>query len=139
MKFEDCKPEIKTLIEKSAEARKNAYAPYSQYLVGSAILTAQGEIFTGCNVENASYGATICAERTAVVKAISQGHQEIKALCVTTTNSPPAFPCGVCKQVLSEFSTPSTEFYLSNPQKEVVKFTYAEFFVNQFTKEDLKK
>lgn len=89
------------LIEAALQVRGNAYAPYSHYAVGAALLTPGGEIYTGCNVENASFGATICAERTAVVKAVSEGAREFVAAAVVTANG--GSPCGICRQVLYEF------------------------------------
>ena len=90
------------LILKAAQARKLAYAPYSNYQVGAALLTDTGETFVGCNVENASYGLTNCAERTAVFKAVSEGHTRFRALAISASNQ--AFPCGGCRQVLNEFA-----------------------------------
>ncbi len=89
------------LIQQAAEARENAYAPYSKYPVGAAVLTATGRIFNGCNVENASSGLTVCAERTAIQNAVSEGEREITALAVVTEDG--ASPCGACRQVLLEF------------------------------------
>ena len=90
------------LIQAAVAVRPNAYAPYSHYKVGAAILMVDGRIFTGVNVENASYGLTICAERTAVFKAVSEGCQEILAVVVATENA--GSPCGACRQVLAEFA-----------------------------------
>lgn len=89
------------LIEAALEVQKHAYIPYSHYPVGAALLTPDGQIFTGCNVENASFGATICAERTAVVKAVSEGARQFQVVAVVTSNG--MFPCGICRQVLNEF------------------------------------
>ena len=89
------------LITAAIEAREHAYAPYSHYTVGAAILTASEAVYTGCNVENASFGATICAERTAAVKAISEGEHAFNAIAVVTGNG--ASPCGICRQFLYEF------------------------------------
>lgn len=99
------------LIQKAIEARNFAYAPYSGYSVGAALLCEDGSIYTGCNVENASYGATNCAERTAVFKAVSEGRQKFIAIAIaggkkTDMDMDYAFPCGVCRQVLREFSDP---------------------------------
>jgi len=95
-----------TLIQHATEARENAYAPYSEYPVGAAVLTASGRIFNGCNVENASSGLTVCAERTAIQKAVSEGEREITALAVVTQDGAP--PCGACRQVLLEFGKDAT-------------------------------
>jgi len=91
----------KRLIGSAASARPNAHAPYSRFQVGAAVLTSSGDIFSGCNVENASYGLTICAERAAVCAAIAAGHKEIVAVAVATPGG--HAPCGACRQVLSEF------------------------------------
>jgi cytidine deaminase len=89
------------LVSKAIEARKKAYAPYSDYQVGAALLSASGRIYTGCNVENAVYPLTTCAERTAIVKAISEGERQFVAIAVATENG--GSPCGSCRQVLREF------------------------------------
>lgn len=86
------------------EVQKRAYVPYSHYHVGAALLTESGEIVTGCNVENATYGATCCAERTAVVSAVAQGHVSFRAVAVATNGAEAGTPCGICRQVLAEFS-----------------------------------
>lgn len=89
------------LIQKALAARELAYAPYSGFLVGAALMTKDGTVFTGCNVENTSYGLCICAERTAICKAVSEGHQLFKAIAVAAT--PFATPCGACRQFIVEF------------------------------------
>ena len=93
--------EFKALVEKAATARELAYAPYSDFRVGAALLTTDGKTFTGCNVENASYGLSICAERTAICKAVSEGHKKFRAIAVAA--SPLASPCGACRQFIVEF------------------------------------
>jgi cytidine deaminase len=90
------------LIAAAQRARQYAYAPYSNYLVGAALFASTGEIFTGCNVENAAYPSTICAERVALVKAVSEGVRNFEAVVVITENA--GFPCGSCRQMLYEFS-----------------------------------
>ena len=108
-----------TLIEAAMKARGNAYAPYSGYQVGAAALGGGGRIYTGCNVENTSYGLTVCAERVAILKAISEGERDIAALAVATENG--ATPCGACRQVLVEFG-PTARVLLSaadGTQKEM--------------------
>lgn len=95
-------PEVKQeLISLAIETRLTAYAPYSNFLVGAALLTSDGSIYTGCNVENTSYGLCICAERTAICKAVSEGHQEFQAIAVAA--NPFATPCGACRQFIVEF------------------------------------
>jgi cytidine deaminase len=92
----------KDLIAAAQTARSAAYAPYSKYTVGAALLTRSGRVFSGVNVENASYGLSICAERVAVFKAISEGERDFEAIAIVTQNG--GMPCGACRQVLSEFS-----------------------------------
>jgi cytidine deaminase len=95
-------PTLRALIDAALRARENAYAPYSRYPVGAALRTPDGAVFTGCNVENAAYPATICAERTALVKAVSEGVRTFEALVVVTENG--GAPCGICRQMLYEFA-----------------------------------
>ncbi len=99
---QNCPPEWNALIDASRAARNNAYAPYSKYTVGAAVLTEEGHVFSGCNVENASYGLTICAERAAVCNAVAAGYQNIVAIALSLTGV--AVPCGTCRQFLHEFN-----------------------------------
>lgn len=101
------------LVLAARSVRQNAYAVYSGFAVGASLLTADGQIFVGCNVENASYGLTICAERTAMCSAISAGHADIVAACVSLTGDP--VPCGTCRQFLYEFN-PQMLILLDNPE-----------------------
>lgn len=97
-------PDVDMLVAKAKEAREHAYAPYSHFRVGAALLTRSGRIYTGCNVENAAYGASNCAERTAVFKAISEGYSNFSAMTVISDAEGYIFPCGICRQVIWEFS-----------------------------------
>jgi cytidine deaminase len=92
-----------SLLAAAREARERAWCPYSKFRVGVALLTESGLIFSGCNVENASFGLTICAERTAAVKAVSEGHHVFTAMAVVTASDKPLLPCGACRQFLAEF------------------------------------
>lgn len=94
----------KDLLMQACQARAYAYAPYSGYRVGAALLTSSGQVFTGSNVENASYGLTVCAERTAVFKAVSEGYTDFEIMAVVGSNGSYAYPCGACRQVLAEFA-----------------------------------
>ncbi|MBQ6684986.1 MAG: cytidine deaminase, partial [Firmicutes bacterium] len=91
------------LYEMAKDATKNSFAPFSHFHVGAALMAEDGQIFTGCNVENSSYGVTICAERTALVKAVSEGVRNFTAIAIASQNGE-AWPCGVCRQMLYEFS-----------------------------------
>jgi cytidine deaminase len=101
------------LLEAARVAMKNAYAPYSRFRVGAAVLTTTGSLFTGCNVENASYGATNCAERTAVFSAVARlGPQmKVRAIAIVNSHNAPCSPCGVCRQVIYEFGPNATVFF----------------------------
>ncbi|MBI5622793.1 MAG: cytidine deaminase [Elusimicrobia bacterium] len=102
---------VARLIEAALSARKNAYCPYSKYRVGASVLTSSGRIFAGCNVENASYGLSMCAERSAVFAAVSRNQTQFAAVCIVGSS---AKPCGACRQVMLEFSTKDTLLYLVN-------------------------
>src|SRR5271165_1989351 len=102
------------LIEKAAEAQQKAYAPYSKFMVGSAVIGDSGKIYVGCNVENSSYPAAICAERVAITQAIAQGEKSIKELAIIASSDKPVMPCGICLQVISEFASPDLEITLSS-------------------------
>ena len=98
--------EIQKLMDCAKKARENAYSPYSHFAVGAALLCEDGTLYEGCNIENASYGLTNCAERTAIFKAVSEGHIKFKALAVVADTEGPCAPCGACRQVMAEFKIP---------------------------------
>lgn len=98
--------EIQNLVNRAIKARENAYSPYSHFAVGAALLCEDGTLYEGCNIENASYGLTNCAERTAIFKAVSEGHIKFKALAVVADTEGPCAPCGACRQVMAEFKIP---------------------------------
>jgi cytidine deaminase len=110
------------LLDAAFEARKRAYAPYSKFLVGAALLTEDGTIVQGCNVENASYGATNCAERTAIFSAVAAGHRKFSAIAIVGDLDTPITPCGICRQVLSEFGK-DTVVIGSNLKRETMVTT----------------
>ncbi len=118
------------LIDLARKARKRAYAPYSHYKVGAALLGKSGTVYTGCNVENASYSHTVCAERTAVLKAVSEGETEFEAIAVVTRNG--GSPCGACRQVLSEFS-PELIIYIADKDGEYRTTTLKQLLPDLFT------
>ena len=123
------------LVKAARTAQKQAYAPYSKYKVGAALLTTNGAIFTGCNVENASYPAGICAERVAVTKAISEGQHKFVAIAIVTKNG--GSPCGICRQVMSEFA-PDLQLVLANGSRVVHEFTMDELLPERFGPDKLK-
>ena len=98
--------EIQKLMDCAIKARENAYSPYSHFAVGAALLCEDGTLYEGCNIENASYGLTNCAEQTAIFKAVSEGHIKFKALAVVADTEGPCAPCGACRQVMAEFKIP---------------------------------
>ncbi len=126
----------KVLIEKAKAAQKNAYAPYSGFKVGAAVLTESGEIFTGANVENASYGLSMCAERVAVFKAVSEGYRKFRAIAVVADTDYPVRPCGACRQVLAEFGDMDIIMVDKNGKYEVCKLS--ELLPKAFTPKDLE-
>lgn len=120
---------VRDLISQAITARENAYCPYSNYAVGAALLLKDGKTITGCNIENAAYGASICAERTAFVKAVSQGYRKFKAIAIVGSLKGRkidsfAFPCGECRQVMREFANPD-EFIVIVAKSETIYKVYA--------------
>jgi cytidine deaminase len=106
----------KSLMKEAINVQEKAYSPYSKFKVGAAILTKSGKIFTGCNIENVSYSMTICAERVAVFKAISEGHTDFEAIAISASSNESIYPCGACRQVLAEFN-PKIEVFVNHDEK----------------------
>lgn len=129
--------EIKKILrQKAQEASKNAYSPYSNALVGSAILMSDGSIYTGCNIENASYGGTICAERVAILKAVSEKKMQIDKVYVFTKEGWP--PCGMCRQVMSEFAGPEMEVIIGDELGSETIHRFKDLMPLSFTPAHLK-
>ncbi|MGQ9629804.1 MAG: cytidine deaminase [bacterium] len=129
---------VEELIGLAKEAREKAYAPYSDFKVGAALLSKSGRIYTGCNVENSSYGLTICAERVAMAKAVSEGEREFEAMAVVTDLEEPASPCGACRQFICEFS-PQMRVILANLGGGVREFLAHQLLPNAFGFEALRE
>lgn len=139
IRIQDSPSDIQKLYEAASRTRENAYVIYSKYQVGAAILLSNQEIVSGCNVENASYGATVCAERVAIQKAISdRGHIEVKKVMVVTDAETPWPPCGMCRQVIAEFASDDAEIYLANLSGQGLKFSFQEIFPGAFRKSYMK-
>lgn len=124
--------EIQELIRQAVSARQRAYAPYSNYKVGSAVYGESGRIYTGCNIENASFGATICAERTAIFKAVSEGERNLLALALVADEIKSTSPCGICRQVMSEFGL-SMPVYMAMPNGFYEVMTVEELLPKSFS------
>lgn len=132
------------LVKEAIEARKMAYTPYSHFKVGAALLTTDGKIIRGCNIENAAYGPTNCAERTAFFKAVSEGIYNFKAIAIvggneseTDSYSDFAFPCGICRQVMREFCSQDFKIYIAKNIDEIKEFTLSELLPESFGPENL--
>jgi len=119
------------LIAEARKAREFAYAPYSRFPVGAALFAKSGKVYTGCNIENSSYGLSICAERVALFKAVSNGEREFLTIAVVGMDSSPVFPCGACRQVLYEFSPDLTVLTLDN--NNVIKHSLKELLPDGFS------
>ncbi len=115
---------LQQLFEAAVAARKNSYSPYSHFAVGAAVRTADGKIYGGCNVENASYGLCCCGERNAIFAAVCAGERELEAICVVADTQKPVSPCGACRQVMSEFKIKN--IILANLQGDIRIYTLEE-------------
>lgn len=127
------------LIKAANEGRNNAYARYSNFLVGAAVLAEDDQIYKGCNVENASYGLCNCAERTAIFTAVAAGNRKIKAMAIVADTPGPVAPCGACRQVMSEFCDENTKIYLTNLQGNVEEWTMDQLLPGAFCSSDMEK
>lgn len=127
------------LLDMALIARCNAYAPYSKFKVGAAILLTNGKYITGCNIENSSYGLTNCAERTALFKLISEGYTkaDVVAMCITGDTEDVIYPCGACLQVMSELLRDDTPILLTNINRRMKEIKVSELLPYQFEKKDL--
>ena len=131
--------DYKELIKIAIEYRERAYCNYSNFKVGSAALFTSGKIYGGCNIENASYGATNCAERTAIFKGISEGEKEIEAIAVVGDLKTFTYPCGICRQVIAEFAAKDMKIIIAKNQDEYIVKSLEEILPAGFTKQDLIK
>ncbi|WP_194190855.1 cytidine deaminase [Clostridium chrysemydis] len=128
----------KELIKSAIEAREKAYCPYSNFKVGAAVLFEDGKIYTGCNIENASFGGTNCAERTAVFKAVSEGNRVLKEIALIGDPNNYTYPCGICRQVLTEFAeSGDVKVYIIKNENDYIVKTIEELMPGSFTKKDL--
>lgn len=125
------------LIAAALQAREKAYVPYSHFPVGAALLTEDGQLYTGCNIENASYGLTNCAERTAIFKAVSEGRLRFTTIAVIADTDGPVSPCGACRQVMSEFGGPEARVILTNLKGSVQVTSVRELLPGAFLNTDL--
>ncbi|QQZ10831.1 cytidine deaminase [Heyndrickxia vini] len=128
---------IEQLIKEAQAARNKAYVPYSKFPVGAALLTEDGKVYHGCNIENAAYSVGNCAERTALFKAYSEGDTKFSALVVTANTDRPVPPCGACRQVISELCPKDMKVILTNLNGDIKEMTVEELLPGAFSPEDL--
>jgi cytidine deaminase len=131
--------EEKELLKEALKAREFAYVPYSKFKVGAALVAKDGQIFHGCNIENAAYSMTNCAERTALFKAYSDGITEFDTLVVTADTDGPVSPCGACRQVISELCDADMEVILTNLKGDIQRITVKDLLPGAFSPKDLEK
>ncbi|MBX0356259.1 cytidine deaminase [Halobacillus sp. Nhm2S1] len=129
--------ESKQLINEAKKIREKAYVPYSKFPVGAALVTEDGTLYTGCNIENAAYPVTCCAERVAIFKAVSDGHDHFKELAVVADTKRPVPPCGSCRQVMSEFFQSDVKIHTTNLHGDTRTFTMEEILPFSFSSADL--
>ncbi|WP_312473625.1 cytidine deaminase [Neobacillus sp.] len=128
---------IEQLIEEAKKAREKAYVPYSKFGVGAALLTTDGKVYHGCNIENAAYSMCNCAERTALFKAYSEGDRDFALLAVVADTDRPCSPCGACRQVISELCSKDMKVVLTNLKGDILETTVENLLPGAFTPEDL--
>ena len=130
------------LLDEAIEAQKSAYVPYSNFYVGAALLTKDGKIYRGCNIENAAYGPTNCAERTAFFKAVSEGDKKFDAIAIVggsnLAHDETCPPCGVCRQVMAEFCSKDFEIILTDKDGSIIRYTLEEILPLSFGPENLE-
>ena len=131
--------EIKNMIRMAMDARDRAYVPYSGFRVGACIKTHTGAYYLGCNIENASFGATNCAERTALFKAVYEGEREFEALAIVSDSSNYTVPCGICRQALSEFCEPDMPVICANNEGQYKVFTFGDMLPYSFKPSDMRE
>lgn len=129
---------VKDLRDKANSMLGLAYVPYSKFPVGAAVLTKDGKIYTGCNIENASYPLTNCAERTAIFKAVSEGDMEFEKILITGGTEGPISPCGACRQVMAEFCAPNMPVVLTNTKGDTFETTVSDLLPGAFTSKDME-
>jgi cytidine deaminase len=129
---------VRRAHEVAKGVRQKAYAPYSKFKVGAALVSTTGKIFGGCNVENASYGGAVCAERTAILKAVSEGVTKFSDVVVVTDAEKPAVPCALCLQTMAEFLEPDARVWIANTRKILVGYRFIELLPKPFGPKQLK-
>jgi cytidine deaminase len=129
--------DVTLLIEEAKEAMKKAYVPYSKFQVGAALLTEDGKVYQGCNIENAAYSMCNCAERTALFSAYAHGDRKFKSLAVIADTDRPVSPCGACRQVISELCPKDMKVVLTNLNGDIKEITVEELLPGAFSPEDL--
>ncbi|MEH7343752.1 cytidine deaminase [Bacillus sp. JJ1532] len=131
--------QVEKLIEEAKVARERAYAPYSKFKVGAALLTSDGKVYHGCNIENAAYSMCNCAERTAIFKAYSEGVRNFTAMAVIADTDRPCSPCGACRQVIAELCPKDMKVYLTNLKEDILEITIEQLLPGAFSPEDLNE
>ena len=127
------------MFNKALKAQKNAYVPYSNFPLGAAVLTEDGAIYTGVNIENASFSLTNCAERSAIFQAVSDGKRKIEALLIVTSTNNPVTPCGACRQVIQEFADGEIEIIMMTENGKELKMTSTELLPGAFTDSQMEE